>query len=527
MVQLLEPLGDSARLHLESCSFRSPGDLLERLDKIRNQPDQEGRLLEPLRDPTEDNMELEEEPQGDQAELHTGAEGGEPEKHPEELRAGQQGQHPHHEAGHDGLQGGPQGRGGARHDGLQEELGDQEAGHGGPRGGLQTGHQGAREVPQAPGVWLQLEQDGSMSIRRGRDQVSSSPVLRRSRSQGLNPPLPNGLEVVSITEGAVPLRRPHSVHEQGQEHMQQAGRGRGRQAEQHPHRAQEELPRAVGRGRGRGQHRSAEVLRPRSPVVLGIDDVFVTIPRPQQGPQQLQPQPQQPQHHPQAQALQQQPQQGQQLPHEMRGVAGNNGQQMGRGRARGRARRARSSSLERTQQRLDMVVGQQRRLAREIRETKAQVEHLGVQRIILEQERRRSVSQMMGRGQPISATIRPQGSARQILQLPAGPQSRDPRVQAARQREAAAVEADLSPRERRLLRRQRAREGQEILANTLRRGMEDFFGRNYPWGIRYGHPLTPGQLAMTSQLSAFKELARAATNTAPLSANCFSAIVED
>ena len=198
----------------------------------------------------------------------------------------------------------------------------------------------------------------------------------------------------------------------------------------------------------------------------------------------------------------------------MGGVAGSNGQQRGRSRARGRARRARSSSLERTQHRLDMVVGQQRRLAREIRETKAQVEHLGVQRIILEQERRRSVSRMMGRGQPISATLRPQGSARQILQLPSAPQSRDPRVQAAWQREAAAAEADLSPRERRLLRRQRAREEHENIANTLRRGMEEFFGRNYPWGIRFGHPLTPGQLAMTSQLSAFKELARAATNTA-------------
>ena len=53
----MSPLGDSARMHLESSSFRAPGDLLERLGRIRGQLDQEGRLLEPLPDAVEDSME--------------------------------------------------------------------------------------------------------------------------------------------------------------------------------------------------------------------------------------------------------------------------------------------------------------------------------------------------------------------------------------------------------------------------------------------------------------------------------------
>ena len=539
MVQLLNPLGDSARLHLESSSFRAPGDLLERLDRIRNQLDQEGRLLELLPDTIEDNMELEENPRGSNGELQVKEARGEPEKHPEGHQgggeqeqdqaggarqaesAGQQAPQQHLEARHDELQDGAQGRHELRHEGRREEQRQD-----GPRAGEGAGQAGAREVPQAPGVWLCVEQDGSMTIRRGREQVSSSPALRGSSSPTLRgsgaqeahgsfPPLPRGLEVVSREEG----QRQDPEQREGRP-LLQAGRGVRHQ----PQGGQEDQLRPVGRGRGRGRRQAAEAIRPRSPVILGMDDVFISLRRPQLQQDQHQQLPQQPQLQPQARLqpqqqehLQQRPQpqqqpQQQQRQADMRGVAGSNGQHGSRGRARGRARsRSRSSSINRTQQRLDMVVGHQRRLARELRETKAQIEHLGVQQLVLEQERRRT---MMGRGRPVSAPTLPQGSARQVIQLPNQPQSRDPRVQAARLREAAAAEADLSPRERRLLRRQRAREEQENTANTLRRGMDTFFGRNYPWGIRFGHPLTPGQVAMRSHMSAFKELERAANSTA-------------
>ena len=153
-----------------------------------------------------------------------------------------------------------------------------------------------------------------------------------------------------------------------------------------------------------------DVVHPRSPIVLGLDDAMMAGPRPQVLQQRL---------------LHHLHQEANAFHRRMGGVAGAGVQQRGRPRSRGRASRRRSGSggdLARIQHRLDVVTEQRRRLSRRQRSARAEMNSLAAERIVLEADRDQGMRRLvLGRGrgvEPIRVNPIPgHGGVRPILDL--------------------------------------------------------------------------------------------------------------
>lgn len=110
------------------------------------------------------------------------------------------------------------------------------------------------------------------------------------------------------------------------------------------------------------------------------------------------------------------------------------------------------------------------------------MELLELQRAVLTDDRNRTRQQFIGRGQPVRATPRPNGNARQIIDM-----------------------EHLEARRARMERRARADQERRERAEHLRRALSTF-----PWDQRQvmGSPLGPAQIASRARRSALGDLTR-------------------
>ena len=394
VITLLAPTARPARDSLDDLLLRGTGHILPRLEALKSRvEDGEGRPLAADGMPVDTDSSSESDLDTTQ-ELEV-AEGGEQHQDRDEPRGaeGRQDQGPGGARQEDG-QGAEEAQqeedprsGGAR----QEEAQQDEAQQGGAQqddarqgearqdvqgqGPREEQREEARAIP-----WLARQEDGSLRIVPGPEPAS--PHLRQGGRQP--PQLPAGLEVVAVPEDGQELQL-----------------------------ANIPSPRVEVINLDDDQ---ADVVRPRSPIMLGLDDAMMVGPQPQDLQRRLL-------HHLHREVNS--------FHNRMGGVAGAGPQQRGRPRSRGRAARRRSGSggdLARIQHRLDVVTEQRRRMARRQRSVRAEMNSLAAERIVLEADRNQGMRRLiLGRGrgvEPIRVNPIPgHGGVRPILDLqqPQGP----------------------------------------------------------------------------------------------------------
>ena len=156
---------------------------------------------------------------------------------------------------------------------------------------------------------------------------------------------------------------------------------------------------------------------------------------------------------------------------------------------------------------MEAVARQRREVQLELAETRRELEIIEARRMVLRSERERGVRELLGRGQPlrpISVTLRPNGTSRQILDFTTYD------VGAAHQHhEEPGEDPGLQARLRRLARRQQREEEKLQHEELLRRAL-----RQFPWSRPYGSPLGPAQYLGQARRQQVLDLARTAERIA-------------
>ena len=147
----------------------------------------------------------------------------------------------------------------------------------------------------------------------------------------------------------------------------------------------------------------------------------------------------------------------------------------------------------------------------ELAQTRAELELIDLRRQVLRSDRERGVRELMGRGQPLrplSATMIPGSSARQILDL-SSPGLRERVTRQGQQQMELEGDPGTQARLRRLSRRQQRETDKLEREEILRRAL-----REYPWSRPFGSPIGPAQYMGLARRQALLDLARTAERIA-------------